>query len=150
MDHPVAARSIGKLPTWKGLHVYSSNNGDKIRDIGELILDCSGKVQAVVIGVGGYLGIGKRAIAVPFGQIRFVNEPRVITTGTATGAEARWRSQPRRAAVPAGSTNPSPSSTAANNAPVSAAPETQRVGQSPPGGSGSTPDHAILLMSITT
>ena len=55
----------------EGLDVYSSNNGDKIRDIGELILDCSGKVQAVVIGVGGYLGIGKRAIAVPFGQIRF-------------------------------------------------------------------------------
>jgi sporulation protein YlmC with PRC-barrel domain len=72
----------------EGLDVYSSNNGDKIGDIGELILDSSGKVQAVVIGVGGYLGIGKRAIAVPFGQIRFVNEPRVITTGTATG-EAR-------------------------------------------------------------
>jgi hypothetical protein len=50
----------------EGLDVYSSNNGDKI-DIGELILNSSGKVQAVVIGVGGYLGIGKRAIAVPFG-----------------------------------------------------------------------------------
>jgi PRC-barrel domain len=49
------------------LDVYSSNNSDKIGDIGELILDSSGKVQAVVIGVGGYLGIGKRAIAVPFG-----------------------------------------------------------------------------------
>jgi sporulation protein YlmC with PRC-barrel domain len=71
-----------------GLDVYSSNNGDMIGDISELIFDSSGKVQAVVIGVGGYLGIGKRTIAVPFNQIRFVNEPRVITMGTATG-EAR-------------------------------------------------------------
>jgi hypothetical protein len=39
-----------------GLDVYSSNNGDMIGDISELIFDSSGKVQAVVIGVGGYLG----------------------------------------------------------------------------------------------
>jgi uncharacterized protein YrrD len=78
----------GKLPNWMGLDVYSSNNGDKIGDISELIFDSSGKVQAVVIGVGGYLGIGERAIAVPFGQIRFVNEPRVITTGEARLAGA--------------------------------------------------------------
>jgi sporulation protein YlmC with PRC-barrel domain len=143
-----------------GLDVYSSNNGDMIGDITELIFDSSGKVQAVVIGIGGYLGIGKRTIAVPFDQIRFVNEPRVITMGTATG-EARLAgaspgggtvaspSAAGTAAVPSGSNNPFPSSPAANNGPAPATPETQRVGQSPPGGSGSTPNHAILLMSIT-
>jgi hypothetical protein len=51
--------------------------------------------------------------------------------------------------VPAGSNTPSPSSTTANNGPAPVAPETQRVGQALPGGSDSTPDHAILLMSIT-
>jgi sporulation protein YlmC with PRC-barrel domain len=143
-----------------GLDVYSSNNGDKIGDISELIFDNSGKVQAVVIGVGGYLGIGERAIAVPFDQIRFVNEPRLITTGTTTG-EARLAgaspgggtvaspSAAGTAAVPAGSNNPSPTSPAANNAPAPVTPETQRVGQSRPSGSGSSPNHAILLMSIT-
>jgi sporulation protein YlmC with PRC-barrel domain len=143
-----------------GLDVYSSNNGDMIGDISELIFDSSGKVQAVVIGVGGYLGIGKRTIAVPFDQIRFVNEPRAITMGTATG-EARLAgaspgggtvalpSAAGTAAVPEGSNNSSPSNTAANNGPAPVAPETQRVGQALPGGSGSTPNHAILLMSIT-
>ena len=144
----------------EGLDVYSSNNGDKIGDISELILDSSGKVQAVVIGVGGYLGIGERAIAVPFDQIRFVNEPRSVTTGIATGEARLAGSSPGggsvaspsaagTAARPAGSNNPSPSNTAVNNVPAPAAPETQRMGQAPPGVSGSTPDHAILLMSIT-
>ena len=143
----------------EGLDVYSSNNGDKIGDIGELILDSSGKVQAVVIGVGGYLGIGTRVIAVPFDQIRFVTEPRNITAGIATGEARLARASPGggsvalpsagTAALPARSTNPSPSHTAASNALTPAAPETQSMGQAPPGGSGSAPDHAILLMSIT-
>ena len=55
----------------EGLAVYSSNNADKIGNIDDLIFDSSGRVQAVVIGVGGYLGLGERDIAVPFGQIRF-------------------------------------------------------------------------------
>ena len=141
----------------EGLDVYSSNNGDKIGDISELILDSSGKVRAVVIGIGGYLGIGTRVIAVPFDQIRFVNEPRNITTGIATGEARLARASPGggsvpsagTATLPAGSNNPSPSNTVADNAAAPAAPETQRMGQAPPGGSGSTPDHAILLMSIT-
>jgi sporulation protein YlmC with PRC-barrel domain len=103
----------------EGLDVYSSNNGDKIGDISELIFNNSGKVQAVVIGVGGYLGIGERDVAVPFDQIRFVNEPRVNTTGTTTGEARLAGTSPGggtvaspaaagTAAVPAGSNSPAP------------------------------------------
>jgi sporulation protein YlmC with PRC-barrel domain len=144
----------------EGLTIYSSNNGDKIGDISELIFDNSGKVQAVVIGVGGYLGIGERDVAVPFDQIRFVNEPRVNTTRTTTG-EARLAgtspgggtvaspSATGTAAVPAGSNNPAASNMAANNASAPVAPESPSMGQAATAKSGSTPDHAILLMSIT-
>jgi sporulation protein YlmC with PRC-barrel domain len=144
----------------EGLDVYSSNNGDKIGDISELIFNNSGKVQAVVIGVGGYLGIGERDVAVPFDQIRFVNEPRVNTTRTTTG-EARLAgtspgggtiaspSATGTAAVPAGSNSPAASNMAANNASAPVAPETPSMGQAATAKSGSTPDHAILLMSIT-
>ena len=48
-------------------------------------MDNSGKIQAVVVGVGGFLGIGERDVAIPFDQIRFVNEPRATAT-TATTA----------------------------------------------------------------
>ena len=57
----------------EGLDVYSSNNGDKIGDIDGLIFGDSGRVQMVVIAVGGYLALRERAIAVPFNQIKFVN-----------------------------------------------------------------------------
>jgi len=77
-------------PTSKleGVDVYSSNNGDKIGDIRDLIVDGSGTVQAVVIRIGGYLGLGERDIAVPFDQIKIVNEARVNTSCTTMG-EAR-------------------------------------------------------------
>jgi sporulation protein YlmC with PRC-barrel domain len=144
----------------EGLSVYSSNNGDKIGDISELIFDNSGKVQAVVIGVGGYLGIGERDVAVPFDQIRIVNEPRVNTTGTTTG-EARLAgtgpgdgtvaspAAAGTAAVPADSNSPGPSAMATNNASVPAAPGAPGAGQAVAGASGSTPDHAVLLMSVS-
>jgi sporulation protein YlmC with PRC-barrel domain len=144
----------------EGLDVYSSNNGDKIGDISELIFDSSGRAQAVVIEVGGYLGIRERAIAVPFDQIRFVNEPRLITTGTTTG-EARLAgaspggdtvaspSAAGTAAVPAGSNTPGPSGMATNNPSASDAPEASGVGQAAAAKRGSTPDHAVLMMSVT-
>jgi sporulation protein YlmC with PRC-barrel domain len=57
-----------------GLNVYNSNN-EKIGDIAELIVDQSGKLEAVVIGAGGFLGIDQRDVAVPFGQINWVFQP---------------------------------------------------------------------------
>jgi sporulation protein YlmC with PRC-barrel domain len=41
-----------------GLDVYNAAN-EKLGDINELILDKNGKVNAVVIGVGGFLGRGR-------------------------------------------------------------------------------------------
>jgi sporulation protein YlmC with PRC-barrel domain len=41
-----------------GLDVYSQAN-EKLGDVNELILDKDGKVSAVVIGVGGFLGMGE-------------------------------------------------------------------------------------------
>jgi sporulation protein YlmC with PRC-barrel domain len=134
----------------EGLGVYSSNNGDKMGDISELILDSSGKVQAVVIGVGGYLGLGERNIAVPFDQIRFVTEPRVNTSGTTTGEARLAGTSPGggtvaspaptgTAAVPAVPNSPAPSNMAANSTPSPGSPGALGTGQAVAAGSGSTP-----------
>src|SRR5215211_7723359 len=45
-----------------GLTVYGPNN-ERIGEINEVLVDRNGKVDAVVIGVGGFLGIGEKDVA---------------------------------------------------------------------------------------
>ena len=67
-----------------GLNVYNNDN-EKIGDIAELIIDRNGKVEAVVVEAGGFLGIGERDVAVPYGEINWVFAPvGPATTGTRT------------------------------------------------------------------
>jgi sporulation protein YlmC with PRC-barrel domain len=70
-----------------GLDVYNDAN-EKLGDVNELILDKQGKVNAVVIGVGGFLGMGEHDIAVSMDKLKFVEEP-VRTSSTAPGATTR-------------------------------------------------------------
>jgi sporulation protein YlmC with PRC-barrel domain len=68
----------------RGLNVYNTSN-EKIGVINELIVGSSGKVQAVVIGLGGFLGIGERNFAVPMDHVQLVGEPRANATAANTG-----------------------------------------------------------------
>src|SRR6187399_2593839 len=65
-----------------GLNVYNDQN-EKLGDISEILMDKSGKVEGVVIGVGGFLGIGQNDIKVEMSKLKFVDEP-VRTTSTTT------------------------------------------------------------------
>ncbi|MFY9687005.1 MAG: PRC-barrel domain-containing protein [Pseudolabrys sp.] len=73
-----------------GLNVYNDQN-EKLGDISEVLLAKSGKVDGVVIGVGGFLGMGKHDILVQMDKLKFVNEPvrTTSTTSTTTGSAAR-------------------------------------------------------------
>src|SRR5215218_6207660 len=71
------------------LDVYNDAN-EKLGDVNELILDKDGKVTAVVIGVGGFLGMGEHDIAVTIDKLKFVEEPvRTSSTAPATTTERR-------------------------------------------------------------
>ena len=72
----------------EGLNVYNDAN-EKIGDISELLVDQTGKVEAVVIGVGGFLGMGEHDIAVSMDKLKFVEEPvRTSSTAPATSRDA--------------------------------------------------------------
>ena len=60
----------------EGLDVYNNNN-EKIGDISELLVDDNGQIQAVIIGVGGFLGIGEKDVAVPFESLEFMSKEQV-------------------------------------------------------------------------
>src|SRR4051812_28805463 len=81
------ATSQGKM--WRssklvGLNVYNDQN-EKLGDISEILLDKSGKVQGVVIGVGGFLGMGQHDIKVEMSKLKFVDEP-VRTSSTSSSS----------------------------------------------------------------
>jgi PRC-barrel domain len=74
-----------------GVNVYNDQN-EKLGDINEILLDQSGKVAGVVLGVGGFLGMGEHFVMVSFDKLKWVNEPvrtsstTTTTTATTTGA----------------------------------------------------------------
>jgi hypothetical protein len=70
-----------------GLNVYNEAN-EKLGDINELLVDKSGKINAVVIGIGGFLGMGEHDIAVSMDKLKFVEEP-VRTSSTSTTTTTR-------------------------------------------------------------
>lgn len=73
------------------MNVYNGQN-EKIGDIKELMVNKSGKIEAVAIGVGGFLGMGEHDVAVKFDQLKWEDAPasstsssnanRTVTTGT--------------------------------------------------------------------
>lgn len=50
------------------------NDWDDIGEINEVVLTRSGDVQSVIVGVGGFLGIGEKDVAVNLDQLQFVTE----------------------------------------------------------------------------
>jgi sporulation protein YlmC with PRC-barrel domain len=67
-----------------GLSVYNDTN-ESLGSINDLLMDKSGNIKGVVIGVGGFLGVGEHLVALPFDKVKFVNEP-IVYTGAAAGS----------------------------------------------------------------
>lgn len=103
-----------------GLDVYNDAN-EKLGDVNELILDKDGKVSAVVIGVGGFLGMGEHDIAVSMDKLKF-KEDAVRTSATTT------------------TTRESTTGTATTTAPAATTTTTARTANA----NDWTPDHAVM------
>lgn len=78
--------------TYIGQSVYNSAD-ESIGSISDLILEKDGGITAAVIGVGGFLGIGEKAVAVPFNNITVTQAPdggevKLTTTETAETLQA--------------------------------------------------------------
>ncbi len=62
----LASKMIGKS-------IYNASN-ENIGKVSDLVLSQNGQIDAVVIGVGGFLGIGEKSVAVPFSAIQVTND----------------------------------------------------------------------------
>jgi sporulation protein YlmC with PRC-barrel domain len=53
---------------WYKQNVYDPNN-NKIGEIMDVLVDQSGKISTLIVGVGGFLGAGEKDVAVPFEEV---------------------------------------------------------------------------------
>ena len=113
-----------------GLNVYNEAN-EKLGDVNELLLDKNGKVTAVVIGVGGFLGMGEHDIAVSMDKLKFVDEAvRTSSTAPATTRETTTRDTTTGVATAPANTTTSTTTTSTNARTVNA--------------NDWVPDHAVM------
>ena len=96
-----------------GLNVYNDNN-ESVGSINDLLADKSGNIKAVVIGVGGFLGVGEHLVAIPFDKVKFVNEP-VAYTGAANTPNATGTRPSSTTTTGAANTAPTSANTAKQN-----------------------------------
>src|SRR6188508_422309 len=88
---PVAASdSTSFKGNWRasklvGLNVYNDSN-ESLGSINDLLTDKNGDIKAVVIGVGGFLGVGEHLVAVPLDKVKFVDEPIAYTAASSAPA----------------------------------------------------------------
>jgi hypothetical protein len=72
----------------RGMH---NRAGEKIGSISDLIVAPDGTIAAALVGVGGFLGIGEKEVAVPFSSIEVVrngNDLRFVIDATKEGLKA--------------------------------------------------------------
>ena len=73
----MAATSSLSTMHWLASDLYKAdvydNAEEKIGVVTDLIMDNSGNVTTAVVGVGGFLGAGKKDVAVPFKDLKVVS-----------------------------------------------------------------------------
>jgi len=120
------------------LNVYNENN-EKVGDINDVLVSRDGRVEAVVIGVGGFLGIGEHNVAVPFGALQWSMVPVRANAATSANSAANQTATPATAVNPPAPVIPGPASTAAVPATPAAVPASAGAGEN-----RAYPDHAVL------
>lgn len=107
-----------------GASVYGPDN-KSIGSIDDLIVDTNGGIKAAVIGVGGFLGVGQKDVAVPFSALNIQRKANSssISKITVTYSKQQLSQAPTFAyyqVQPSGSTTTGSKARGAGSAPVNA------------------------------
>lgn len=81
---------VVKSSALAGTDVLSSD-GDDVGEVSHALVDAEGNIQFVVFDVGGFLGVGERVVAVPWGSLEVVPDetrPHLVYNGTQADLEA--------------------------------------------------------------
>lgn len=74
-EPPKAVEAEGYLASnYLGESVYNGtgDSAENIGDVNDIVIGSKGEVQSVVIGVGGFLGIGEKSVAIEFPKLSWM------------------------------------------------------------------------------
>lgn len=83
-----------------GVDIYGPDN-KKVGDVTEVVLDKSGKIETITVGVGGFLGIGSKDVAIPFEQVTWSDTPMAPASPPPTTAPSSGAAPAPMSAAPA-------------------------------------------------
>jgi sporulation protein YlmC with PRC-barrel domain len=85
-ENNLAGQGKWRASKLMGVDIYGPDN-KKVGDVTEVVFDKTGKIELVTVGVGGFLGIGTKDVAIPFEQVQWSEEP-MVTPAPAGGTGA--------------------------------------------------------------
>jgi PRC-barrel domain len=94
-----------RAPKLVGVSVYCPDD-KKLGSIDDVLVDHNGAVQIIVIGVGGFLGLGTKDVAVPFKEMRWRTEGRVVAAANPPPANSLASTDKPSAPPPSRKTDP--------------------------------------------
>ena len=133
-----------------GVNIYGQNN-EKIGDVNEVLIDRKGNADAVVIGVGGFLGMGEKDVAIPFSAIEWKydrNDLSTASTNRPASTGTTTATNPPAAGSPTATNNMATGGTTGSTAagPTAAGSANRAAGASSNMDRG-YPDHGVVRMS---
>ena len=72
MNHAIPASS-STVTNWYKQSVYDPKDS-KIGEIADVLVDRSGRIDSLIVAVGGFLGAGEKDVSVPFDAVRVTNK----------------------------------------------------------------------------
>ena len=101
-----AAQILASIPAnsvtithWYKQNVYDPSD-NKIGEIMDVLVDRAGKATALIIGVGGFLGMGEKDVAVPFDAVQVASKDNATSTATTNCSSIRSRLSDDQVAMP--------------------------------------------------
>lgn len=86
-ENNLAGQGKWRASKLMGVDIYGPDD-KKVGDVTEVLFDKTGKVAMVTVGVGGFLGIGSKDVAIPFEQVNWSEQPMAATAPTPAPAPA--------------------------------------------------------------
>ena len=92
-ENNLAGQGKWRASKLMGVDIYGPDN-KKVGDVTEVVFDKNGKIELVTVGVGGFLGLGSKDVAIPFDQVTWSDQPMAAAAPAPSGSSGGVVSQP--------------------------------------------------------